>query len=256
MPIPARESIRRIIIAILDNVTFAFVKIQKPVKSLNEGDTEFTVEAIVSKAAAKQWNTDHPKNKAKAVDTDDFEAKYKIPPVFDDQDSQYVIKFKKIHAKKGVELPEKFRPRVFVPVKGGKPLDVTFKTLPANGSTGKVSYSTFQGPKAFPGEFVQLDAILVEEMIDYEAQSSGGEGGGGVPGSDFGADELAEVPKGQKAVVKQTDTDDEEEVKAPVKPKKPAPKPNFSDMDDDIPFMRGCRGGLNDPFRGKYAHTL
>lgn len=38
--------------------------------------------------------------------------------------------------------------------------------------------------------------------------------------------------------------------------KKPAP--NFSDIDDDddIPFMRGCRDGLNDQFRGKYAVYL
>lgn len=209
------------------------MKIQKPVKGLNEGDTEFTVEAIVSKADAKQWNTDHPKNKAKAIDTDDFEEKYKIPPVFEDQDSQYVVKFKKIHSKKGVELPEKFRPRVFVPTKGGKPKDVTFEVLPANGSTGKVSFSTFQGPKAFPGEFVQLDAILVEELIDYEAKSDGS--GGGVPGSDFGADELAEVPKNQKAVVKQTDTDEDDEPKKPTKPVK-KPKVVEEDDSDSSPF--------------------
>lgn len=40
------------------------------------------------------------------------------------------------------------------------------------------------------------------------------------------------------------------------KPTPPAKVTNFSDMDDDIPFMRGCRDGLNDQFRGKYAHCL
>lgn len=206
--------------AILENVVFAYVKIQNPVKSLNEGDTEFTVDGIISKAAAKQWNKDHPKNKAKSFDNDEFLEKFKFDAVpFDDQDEQFVVKFKKAHSKKGVELPEKFRPRVFEAVKGGKPVDVTFTKLVANQSKGKVSFSTFSNSY---GEFVQLDAILVEDMIEYE-------GAGGVPGAEFGATELAEVPKNQKVVQKQG------EDKPAASAAKPKPTQETSDDDGDSP---------------------
>lgn len=229
--------------AILENCTFCYCKIQKPVPGLNEGDSEFTVDAVVEKSVAKIWNAEHPKNKVRVIDTDDFETKYKIPPPHPEQDSQYIIKFKKIHAKKGVEMPEKYRPRVFQTIKG-KPVDVTFDVLPANGSTGKVSYSTFNGSEKFPGVFVQLDAILVEDLIKYEDSAEGSNVA--IPGSDFGATELAVVPDTAKKVVKrQTDVDSDEEppesakraaavAGKPAKAKKPAS--NFNDMDDDIPF--------------------
>jgi hypothetical protein len=215
--------------AILENVVFAFVKLQSPVKSLNEGDTEFTVDAIVSKAAAKQWNKEHPKNKAKSYDNDEFLEKFKFDEVpFADEDEQFVIKFKKAHSKKGVELPIKFRPRVFEPVEGDAPNDVTFEKLVANGSKGKVSFSTFSNSY---GEFVQLDAILVEHMIEYKSA------GGGV-GSEFGATKLADAPTGQKAVKNQGGEPDEDD--KPVKTK-PAAKakakaaPADDDEDDDAP---------------------
>lgn len=191
---------------ILDNVTFAYVKVQSPVKSLNEGDTEFTVDAIISKAAAKQWNKDHPKNKAKSFDNDEFLEKFKMNELpFDDQDEQFVVKFKKAHSKKGVELPAKFRPRVFQTVEGSKPVDVTFEKLPANGSTGKVSFSTFSNSY---GEFVQLDALLIEKMIEFQRDGS--------VGSDFGVDEgsLKPAPEGQKPVVKQGEDKPAKKVKA------------------------------------------
>lgn len=235
--------------AILENVVFYYCKIQKPVKGLNEGDSEFTVDACVSKAAAKAWNAEHVKNKVRVIDTDAFEEKYKTEPPFPDQESQYLIKFKKIHAKKGVELPEKFRPRVFMAGDDGKARDVTFEVLPANGSTGKVSYSTFNGPAKFPGVFVQLDAIFVEDLAELDPTDGGGDGG--LPGSDFGVTELAKVPdEAKKVVKKQTDNDDplgddeppEEKPKKvatpskPVKPNKPSKPPVDDDMDDDIPF--------------------
>ena len=203
---------------ILEDVVFAYVKLQNPVKSLNEGDTEFSVDAIVAKAAAKVWNKEHPKNKAKAIDNEEFLEKYKFEEVpFEDQDEQFVIKFKKAHSKGGVLLPEQFRPRVLVKGKNGKNEDITFKTLVGNGSKGKVSYSTFTN--GF-GEFTQLSAILVEELDEYVSS-----GGGGNPGSDFGDFEPADVPaKNNKAVSKQGEADDEAEDEAPPPPKKPAPK--------------------------------
>lgn len=46
------------------------------------------------------------------------------------------------------------------------------------------------------------------------------------------------------------------EVKKPVAKAKSKPTPDFSDMDDDVPFMRGCKLGLQDQFLGKYAHLI
>ena len=207
--------------AIQANVVFAYVKLQSPVKSLNEGDTEFTVDCVMSKADAKAWNKEHPKNKYKSFDNDDFLTKFKFDEVpFDDQDEQFVVKFKKACSKKGIELPVKFRPRVFELV-DGKPVDVTFSKLVANQSTGKVSFSQFSNSY---GEFVQLDAILVEKMIEYQ-------GAGGGVGSDFGAVVLAEAPENQKVVQKQGEVAEKEV----VKPKKPN-KPVQQDDSDESPF--------------------
>ncbi len=217
--------------AIQDNVYFAYVKIQSPVRGLNEGDTEFSVDCIMSKADAKAWNKAHPKNKSKEIDNDDFLEKYKFDEIpFDGQDEQFVVKFKKAHSKQGVELPEKFRPRVFELVKG-KPVDVTFNKLVANQSKGKVSFSTFSN--SF-GEFVQLDAILVTDMIEYEG------GKGGLPGSEFGATELAEVPKNQKVVAKQTDAHEDEEEDKPAPKAKPAKKAAKAPVEDDDDADTDC----------------
>jgi hypothetical protein len=210
---------------IQNNVVFAYVKIQSPVKSLNEGDTEFTVDCVMSKADAKAWNKEHPKNKYKSFDNDEFLEKYNFDDVpFDDQDEQFIVKFKKAHSKKGVELPEKFRPRVFVLDEDGKAVDKTFEILVANNSKGKVSFSKFSNSY---GEFVQLDAILVEELIEYQSK-------GGTPGSEFGVTELAAVPKNQKVVQKQGEDDDEEEDEKPVKPVKKAAKKVVVEDDDEI----------------------
>ena len=212
---------------IQSNVVFAYVKIQSPVKSLNEGDTEFTVDCIMSKADAKAWNKDHAKNKYKAFDNDEFLAKFKFDEVpFEDQDEQYVVKFKKAHSKKGVELPEKFRPRVFELV-DGKPVDVTFEKLVGNNSKGKVSFSQFSNSY---GEFVQLDAILVEEMNEYQSK-------GGTPGSDFGATTFAEIPKNQKVVQKQGEDDSDEPIaKKPAAKPKAKPTVDESSDEDISPF--------------------
>lgn len=48
-----------------------------------------------------------------------------------------------------------------------------------------------------------------------------------------------------------------EQVDEPAPPASaPNREPDPSDMDDDIPFMRGCREGLQDQFLGKYAHLI
>jgi single-stranded DNA-binding protein len=80
---------------------------------------------------------------------------------------------------------------------------------------------------------VQLDSILVEDLVEYVREDKEGVDGEGssnrAAGSDFGNVELAEAPKGQKAVNKQSDA-------KPTKKTAAKAAPNFSDMDDDIPF--------------------
>lgn len=201
---------------IIDNVTFAYVKIQSPVAKYQSADTEFTVDCIVSKAQAKAWNKEFPKQKAKEVDNEEFEAKYKIPPVFEDQDSQYVIKVKKPHIKNGKELPATYRPRVFERI-GDKNVDVTFDKLPANGSFGQLSYSVRTNDF---GTFSQLNSILITKMIEYKSKAG--------TGSDFGEVELKEAPVGQAPVVKQDEGVKKSAAKVEKQPE--------DDFNEDAPF--------------------
>lgn len=184
--------------AIVDNVYFAFCKIQSPVEAVNKANTELSVSVVMDEDTADAWNEANPNNLYKSLKNDAFEDKYKFSPPFKDQKKQFVVTVKKMFSKDGVELPAKFRSRVFEVV-NGKNVDVTFEKLVGNGSRGKLSYSTYTN--SF-GQFAQLDAILVEDMIEY-VREEGTESK--AAGSDFGDVELAEAPKGQKAVVKQGD---------------------------------------------------
>lgn len=183
---------------IVNNVYFAFCKIQQPVEAINKANTELSVSVVMDEDTADNWNEANPNNLYKSIKNDAFEEKYKFAAPFSDQKKQFVVTVKKMFSKDGVELPEKFRSRVFEVV-DGKNVDCTFTKLVANGSRGKLSYSTYTN--SF-GQFAQLDAILVEDMIEYVQEA----GDSKAAGSDFGDVELAPAPKGQKAVVKQTDT--------------------------------------------------
>lgn len=214
--------------AVQDNVVFAFVKIQRPVKSMNEGSTEFTVDCIMSKADAKAWNKAHKGNAYKIYDNDEFLEKFHLDEIpFPDQDEQYAVKFKKYASKDGVSMPDELRPRVFEVV-NGKNVDVTFSKLVANGSKGRVSFSTFSNSY---GEFVQLTAIQVTSMIEYQVTSVG---------SDFGEVELAEVPESAKQVVnKQSDPvgdDFKRSNKPEAKPATPNKPKRKVDSEGDSPF--------------------
>jgi hypothetical protein len=177
---------------IIDNVVFAYVKIQSPVNKYQSTDSEFTVDCVVSKAQAKEWNKAFPKQKAKVVENDEFTDKFKMDLPFPDQDEQYVLKLKKPHIKNGKELDQRYRPRVFLST-DGEPKDITFDTLPANGSKGKAAYTVRSNDF---GTFSQLDSILIEDLIEYKS--------GAVVGGAFGVTSVAEAPAA-KVVNKQTD---------------------------------------------------
>lgn len=207
----------------VNNVYFAFCKIQQPVEAINKANTEVSVSVVMDEDTADAWNEANPANLYKSMKNDAFTEKYKFDAPFTDQKKQFVVTVKKMFSKAGVELPAKFRPRVFQLI-DGKNVDVTFEKLVGNGSRGKLSYSTYEN--SF-GKFAQLDAILVEDMIEYVSTASDTP----AVGSDFGDVALAEAPVGQKAVVKQSDG----QAKAPVKPVK-ASKPAEQEEMLDSPF--------------------
>lgn len=220
---------------VLNNVTFAYVKVQNPVLKYQSQDSEYTVDCIVSKADSKLWNKSFPKQKAKEVDNAEFTEKFKIEPPFPDQDEQFIIKMKKPHVKNGKMMDERYRPRVFLAdVNGGEPSDITFSVLPANGSKGKVAYN--ERSNDF-GTFAGLDSILIEELIEYKSTNT--------VGGAFGVSTLAEAPAA-KVVNKQTDA--VEEATEPSKAQantEVAPKPKASpkaapvaqeDFDESVPF--------------------
>jgi len=220
---------------IIDNVTFLYTKIQKPVfKYGSTTDSEWSVDCVVSKAAAKAWKKSFPKNKVKEFDNDEFVEKFGIDAPFPEQDEQFILKIKK-DCKKTMpdgnvfETPEKYRPRTIEQTAAGR-ADVTFEKLVGNGSKGKVSY-TIRDVK--DEQFPQLSAILVEEMVEHVSK------GGAAAGEEFGASPKA-VPAGndKKPVVKQGDEESFDDlppaaskpVKAKATPKAPV------DESLDCPF--------------------
>ena len=162
---------------VLDNAVLAYVKVAESTKKFQSEDLEYSVDAIVEKAVAKQWNKDFPKQKAKEFDKDEFESKYKIEAPFSG-DEVFVIKLKKAATKNGVAFDEKFRPRLLLENSDGDRTDVTVSRLCSNGVKAKVSYRITSNDF---GKFGQLNNILVQEedFVEYVSQS------GGV-GSEFG----------------------------------------------------------------------
>ena len=162
----------------IEDVVFAYVKLQSGSTKYQSKDLEYTVDVVVDKATAKQFKKEYPKNSVKDFDNEDFKAKFKIDPPFPTQDEQFVIKLKAAAQLKadapaanlvaGDLIPYEWnsRPKVFVPVEGGVE-DVTLNVLVANGSKGDVAFSV--NTNDF-GTFPQLTGILVKDLVEYEAQ--------------------------------------------------------------------------------------
>lgn len=219
--------------AIIDNVTFLYTKVQKPVLKYQSQDTEWSVDCVISKAAAKAWKKAFPKNKVKEYDNDEFVEKFDMEVPFPTQDEQYVIKLKK-DCKKTMpdgnvfETPERYRPRVILETEEGR-VDVTFDKPVGNGSKGKVSYTE----RDVKGEmFPQLSAILVEDLVVFES------GGSQAAGEEFGVAPKA-VPVGNdaKPVKKQGEESFDDLPSAAPSKAKPKAKPvPVEDDPEDSPF--------------------
>ena len=156
--------------------TFAYAKVTEPVNKYESQDKEFTIDVVVDKATAKAWNKSFQKQKARVVDTADFEGIYKIPAPFPNEDEQFILKLKKpAQYKDGAGLPKQYWPKLLQKV-NGKAVPIPDSVLIANGSKGQVSYETTENSY---GTFARLKAILVEELIEYRKA-------GGDAAADFG----------------------------------------------------------------------
>ena len=156
----------------ISNVTFFWTKIQKPsLKFQSQVEKEFVVDVLVDKATSKAWNKEFPKQKAKEIDNDDFNEKFGAEHAIEGQDEQFIIRLKKGATYKDKEtgaikdIPEQYRPRVFLADENDELEDVTFTTLVGNGSKGVVQFDV--NTNSF-GTFAQLTAIKVENLVKVE----------------------------------------------------------------------------------------
>ena len=148
----------------------AYVKLQQPdFKYGSTTEKEFSVNLVVTKAEAKAWNKEFPKQKAREVERSDFEKAYKIAPPTDD-DEFFVLSIKKpAQYKDGNPIPDAMRPRAFVKGGEGKLQDITKDVLIANGSIGTVSYDVRDNEF---GHFSSLKAIRVDKLIEYKKKGA------------------------------------------------------------------------------------
>ena len=199
---------------VMNNATILYCKVQQPTLAFESKDRyEFTVDVCVTKEQAKAWSKKYPKQKHKEFDNADFTKIFKINPPFPDQDEQFVIKFKKKadYIKDGVltQIPDTYKPRVFVKGEDGKLEDITATKLVSNGSKGVIQFD--ETTNKF-GTFAQLKAIRVDHLIEYKSA-----------GADY--DELGEVGKLQDLSTLETKAD-----------KAVEPESDGDDFDSDIPF--------------------
>lgn len=217
--------------------TFVYAKVGQPDNKYQSSDKEWSIEVIVDEDTADAWDTQFKKQPAKKIKASEFEAKYKIPvpDALKNEKNVFGIKLKRQATNDGVAVDDQFRPKVFVDDAEGNRTEIGQSRLIANGSYGKVSY--YISTSDF-GTFARLQNLLMEEDKFIEYQSTGGS----KAGDEFGSKPVkTEAPR-------------DEVLKA--RPEKAKSTPNFDDMEDDIPFMRGCRLGLQDPFLGKYVNLV
>lgn len=202
---------------IINNVSFAWVKMKSPVKALNEKNTEVSVQAVVSEDDADNLLEACPSANVKTFKNDAFAEKFKFEAPFPDQKKQYVVSMKKMVSRDGVDLPEDFRPRVILLGEDGSKQDISFTHEVGNGSRGDLAYSTYTAEytdketgKKVRKLLSQLVAIQVTDLVEYSSgdNSEGGDAEPSAKPADVfggGSVKLAAAPKNQAPVVKQSD---------------------------------------------------
>lgn len=216
---------------IINNVYFAYTKLKAPVTAIKKTNTEVSVQVVMSEDDADNLLEACPSANVKSYKNDAFKEKFKFDAPFTDQKKQFVASFKKMVSKDGVDLPEKFRPRVIHLKADGTKDDITFNVEVGNGSFGSVAYSTYtanynEDGKGVTKTLCQLVAIQVEDLIEYVSES-GGDGDNNdadSPESVFGGSvKLSEAPKNQKPVTKQSEAAPAKKKAAPVEEPEDSP---------------------------------
>lgn len=163
---------------VIEGVTFFYTKIQKPsLKYQSETEKEFTVDVLIDKPTAKAWSKVFGKQKPKELDREEFAEKFGEQYLIDGVDEYFLLKLKKPANYKDKEtgqlkdIPEQYRPRVFLDDGNGELEDITFTQLVGNGSKGVVQYEV--NTNSF-GTFGKLLAIKVDELVVVEQGDSTG----------------------------------------------------------------------------------
>lgn len=207
---------------VLNDVVFAYAKIAQADTKYQSTEKEYSVDCVVPKSVAKEWNKKYPKQKSKEFDNSDFERIFKIAPPFDG-DEQFVIKLKKpAQYKDGTIIPDALKPRVFEKGEDGKLLDITATKLVANGSKGVAQFD--EVTNSF-GTFAKLKAIRVDQLIEYK--KGGGDSFSELGAVDGGLQDLSAIPER---------TPSEAQQKANKVEEKEAPAEDFEEFDENLPF--------------------
>jgi len=190
----------------LRNVSLAYVKFIRPEKKYESNEEEYTLCAVMDKATHKEWKKVFKKNKCKEVDTADFKKQYLFDAPYPEQDEQYIYKFRVdktfgkgwtdkkngIEYAAGSDVPVSWLPTILKPNPDGTNEDITFKTEIQNGSKADIALTTKSNDF---GTFVKLNAVLVTDLIEYEAAGGGGAFGAVVGGGTAKVEATKETPK-------------------------------------------------------------
>ena len=210
----------------LKGVTLTYVCLTKPQLKYESTDKEYLVEVTFDKATYKAWKKIFKKNTPREIENADYEKYKKITAPFQDQDEQYVYKFKvdekfsnSFKDKSGTEyaegdlVPKTWLPKVLLPQESGELLDITWDKMVANGSTADIAFKTRKN--AYGGLSIKLDSILLDNFIEFESTSTG------AFGAVVGSSKPAQQPAKEEETPKAT-------------PEKHEQEPDFDD--DSIPF--------------------
>ena len=151
----------------IENVFFYYANIAEPkFKFGSTTEKEYGVTVFMSKQAVKDFKKLNLNKTPKEVDNADFEARYKTPVPFPDQDEQYFINVTQNVAKQNGELLSDFlRPKTYLKGADGR-ITLATDTLVGNGSKGTLRYITRE-TTASPKPSLKLNAILVTDLIPY-----------------------------------------------------------------------------------------
>lgn len=193
-----------------------YASIQQPKLKYQSEDKEYSIQVLLEdEAAAKAWNKQFKKQKAKSIDAEEFEQQFKVKPPFE-ADEYFTITLKREATyQDGNPLKEDDKPKVYILGDNGKLKDITATKLIGNGSIVTVSYTERTNDY---GTFAKLRNVRVDTLIEYVSKGTDSELGE----IDDGSDEFEDAPKPKPKVVEAKPV-----VKAEAKPEvlKPTPKP-------------------------------